>query len=268
MNKRSFLFLLIFLAYFRSHAQEVTDRLSGNYFNLGAGYTVSKFLDNSFSTLIYAGNAAAVTGGLHFNRPTQYHHVDVRFDYGEASNITNFGTVESIRFEGNYTYNKYIRSFCDDRIRWFAGGSVNGLWQLWIFNNFTNNAYDNSIYVSVSPNTSLAYDFRLFNRNFSAGFSAFLPLLTFAVRPSYGASSFSGFLDRENDKLISKIFDSGNLTSLNKFFRYSNTFSLDYAISNGNRLRLSYTWNIVRYSEPRMVTAASHNISLSTMFNF
>ncbi len=268
MNKCSLCTLLIFLAYLSSYAQEKPDKKSGNYFNLGGGYTMSKFLDNSFSTLKYTANSASAVAGLDFNRPVHYHRVDVRFDYGEAKNRVNYGVVDNIRFEGNYAYARHIRNFGNDRIRWFGGVSVNALWQLWIFNNFQNNAYDNSIYVSASPNTSLAYDFRLFRRDFTVGFAAFLPLVTFAVRPSYGASSFSGFLDREKNKLVSKILDSGHITSFNRFFRYSNTFSLDYALRNGNRLRLSYAWNIVHYNEPRSVAAASHNISIATMFNF
>lgn len=176
--------------------------------------------------------------------------------------------VDNFRFEGNYAYRHYVKSFWQDRIQWHAGGSVNGLWALWIHKSFSNNAFNNSVYLSFSPNTSLTYKFELFDRQFQAEWSAFLPLLTFAMRPSYGASSFFGFLNDEREDIFMQVLESTKVASLNKFFRYSNAFSLEYVLKNANRLKLSYEWNFLHYSEPRVVKAASHNITFSTMFNF
>lgn len=241
------------------------------HFNLGVGYTLPKFLDESSPALRYQGHAGSVAAGLHWSRPdTAARHVgDIRFDYGLMSAFAfAFADVNFYRFEGNYRYEKQVRSLWNNRLRWFVGGSFNGLWTLWQFQNFSNNAFNNSFYFSLSPHSTLEFPFRLWRRNFQLSYSAFLPLLTFAIRPSYGTTRFPGFLDDERDEPIRQFLGSGRLTTLNNFFRYSNTLALEYALRNTNRLRLSYTWNYVRYNEPRLVQSASHNITLSTMFNF
>lgn len=268
MNKRSFLILLFLCFTCWAKAQEKTSFIKERFFNLGFGYALPKFIDHNFSSLRYSGNAVSAVGGFHFTKPTHLHYLDFRFDYGELSNVTNSSKVDYFRFEGNYAYKKYITSFWSDRIRWYGGGSVNGLWTLWVYNNFVNNAYNNSVYTSISPNVSFIYDFELFRRQFRAEAAVFIPILTFAMRPSYGSSSFSGFLDNDRDDLVNQILESGKIISFNKFFRYSNTFSLEYHFENFNRLKLSYQWDFSHYSEPRVVKAASHNIIFSTMFNF
>ncbi len=239
-------------------------------FNIGFGYTLPKFFDRSFSSLRYQGHAASVVGGFHFRKDSStLEHIDLRFDYGQMSAFAfEFADVNSFRIEGNYSYKKRIRDIWQNRLQWFVGGSINTLYTLWDFSNFSNNSFNTSLYISLSPATSLVYPFKLWNRQFRASYSAYLPLLTFAVRPSYGTTRLPGFLDDERDEPLAQFFESGSITSFNKFFRYSNTWSLEYFLSNRNRLRLSYEWNYVRYSEPRLVQAASHNIVFGTMFNF
>lgn len=266
MNKRSFIILFLSFITFLTKAQELP--IKDRFFNLGFGYTLAKFIDHSTSSLRYNGPAVSAVGGFHFRKPNRLHYLDFRFDYGDLANVTNFATVDYFRFEGNYAFKKYIKSFWSDRIRWYGGGSVNGLWILWIHNNFANNAYHNSVFTSVSPNMSFIYDFEIFKRQFKAEAAVFIPILSFAVRPSYGSSSFSGFLDSEREDWFNQVLESGKVVSFNQFFRYSNTFSLEYFLKNSNRLKLSYEWNFLYYSEPRIVKAASHNITFSTMFNF
>lgn len=239
-------------------------------FNIGAGYTLPKFFDESSSSLRYQGHAFSVAGGFHFRKDSSVlDHLDARFDYGQMSAFAfEFADVNYFRTEINYSYKKRLRNIWQDRLQWFVGGSFNSLWMLWNFENYTNNSQNNSFYLSLSPASSLVYPFKLWNRRFRAEYAAYLPLLTFAIRPSYGTSRLPGFLDDERDEPVAQFFESGKLTSLNKFFRYSNTLSLEYFLTNRNRLRLSYEWNYLRYSEPRLVQSASHNIVIGTMFNF
>ena len=241
------------------------------HFKLGVGGSLPTFLDESFSALRYRGYAASVTTGLVWARPdtTARHVAHVRFDYGQMSAFSfALADLNSFRLETNYTYEQQIKPLWKDRLRWYVGGSFNGLWTLWQFQNFSNNAFNNSFYFSLSPQTTLEYPFRLWKRSFQVSYSAFLPLLTFAVRPAYGTTRLPEFLDEERDEPTQQFLGSGRLTSLNRFFRYSNTIALEYALRNTNRLRLSYTWNFVRYDEPRLVQSASHNVTIATLFNF
>lgn len=239
-----------------------------HFFNFGGGYTRPVAYDASFSTLIYRGMAATAIAQYHRRKPRLLDHLNLRFDYGELSNETSFGTAIYYRAEANYSYQKYLKNIWQERLRWYVGGSFNSLYTLLQYQEFNNNSFNNSAYVSLSPQTSLVYDFNLFTRDFRLEASAYIPIITFAMRPSYGSSNFFGFLDDERDDTVRQLLESGEVTSLNKFFRYSNTFSLEYPLKkNSNRLRLSYEWNYVRYSEPRLVQTATHNISFSTMLN-
>ena len=260
--------ILLFLLPTVSVAQNI---FKPRHFQLGVGYTRPTFLDESSSALRYQGHAGSVTGGLHWARPdtTARHIGDIRFDYGRMSAFAfEFADVNFFRLEGNYRYEKQVRRILENRVRWYVGGSFDGLWTLWNFDNYSNNAFNNSFYFSLSPHTTLEYPFQLWQRNFQLSYAAFLPLLTFAVRPSYGTTRLPEFLNDERDEPVQQFFGSGRVTTLNNFFRFSNTIALDYALRNTNRLRLSYTWNYLRYNEPRLVKSASHNITLSTMFNF
>jgi hypothetical protein len=240
-----------------------------HFFNFGGGYTAPTSYDRSFSTIVYDGMAASVAAQYHRRKPDLLDHLDFRFDYGELTNETSFSTIIYYRAEGNYTYQKLLKNIWEDRIKWFVGGSFNFFYSLNHYQSFNNNAFNNSAYTSLSPQSSLVYDFSLWNRDFRAQVSAYIPLLSFAMRPSYGSSNFFGFLDDERDDTFRQLLESGKVVTLNKFFRYSNTFSLEYPLKkNPNRLRLSYEWNYLRYSEPRLTQSASHNITFSTMFNF
>ena len=264
-----FISSLLFIGLTTVFAQSLA--LKPRHFNLGVGATLPKVLDESSSALRYQGYAASVTTGLVWATPdtTARHIAHVRFDYGLMSAFSFASAdLESFRFESNYSYEKQLRPLWKDRLRWYVGGNFSGLWTLWNFQNFSNNAFNNSFYFSLSPQTTLEYPFRLWKRNFQVSYSAFLPLWTFAVRPAYGTTRLPEFLDEERDEPVQQFLGSGRLTSLNHFFRYSNTLALEYALRNTNRLRLSYTWNFVRYDEPRLVQSASHNITIATMFNF
>ncbi|MDF9800546.1 hypothetical protein OKW21_005809 [Catalinimonas alkaloidigena] len=261
-----FLFLL-FTCYAQVHAQE--ERKFVHYLNIGAGFTAPTSYDESFSTIIYRGYAGSVAAQYHRRSEDVMDHLDFRFDGGELTNSTSLAYLTYYRFEGNYSYEKKLKNIWQDRLAWYVGGSFNALWTLFKYRDFKNNSFNNSVYASLSPRTSLAYDFNLWNRDFRLTGSAYLPILSIAMRPSYGSSNFFGFLDDDRDDTFKQLVESSKLVSLNKFFRYSNTFALEYFFErNPNRIRLSYEWNYLRYSEPRITQSASHNITFSTMFNF
>ncbi|MEK6475956.1 hypothetical protein WJR50_00430 [Catalinimonas sp. 4WD22] len=265
---RSLLFLLLTFAYCSfAYAQE--EKKFVHYINIGGGFTAPVSYDKSFSTIVYRGYAGSVAAQYHRRSEKVMDHLDFRFDIGELTNSTSLAYLTYYRFEGNYSYEKKLKNIWQDRLEWHVGGSFNALWTLFQHRNFNNNAFNNSVYGSLSPRTSLVYNFNLFNRDFKLIGSAYLPILSVAMRPSYGSSNFFGFLDDERDDTFRQLVESSKLVSLNKFFRYSNTFALEYFFKNNpNRIRLSYEWNYLRYSEPRITQSASHNITFSTMFNF
>ncbi len=239
------------------------------YLNIGGGFTFPVSYDESFSDIVYRGYAGSVAAQYHKRSIQHLSQLDLRFDIGELTNNTSLAYLTYYRFEGNYSYEKHLTNIWQDRLAWYVGGSFNSLWTLFQYRDFNNNSFNNSIYGSLSPRTSLVYNFKLWNRDFRLHGAAYIPFLTFAMRPSYGSSTFIGFLDDDRKDTFKQLVESGKLVTFNKFFRYSNTFALEYFFKNNpNRIRLSYEWNYLRYSEPRLAQTASHNITFSTMFNF
>ena len=214
---------VLFGLFFSANVFAQAPSFKPRHVTLGVGYTLPKFLDESFSALRYQGHAGSVQAGLVWaNADTTARHTGgVRFDYGQMSAFSfAFADLDAFRFEGNYRYEKLVKPLWNDRLRWYVGGNFSGLWTLWQFQNYSNNAFNNSFYFSLSPQTTLEYPFKLWRRSFQVSYSAFLPLLTFAIRPSYGTTRFAEFLDDERDESVQQFLESGRLVTLNSFFRY------------------------------------------------
>ena len=86
------------------------------------------------------------------------------------------------------------------------GGTFSSFWVLLEHGSFTNNSFNNSVYLTLNPSTTFLYDFNLWNRKFTASASAFLPIMAFVVRPAYGSPKFEGYLDNPDDKSIGPVF--------------------------------------------------------------
>lgn len=253
------------------HAQEESAGL--RYFNLETGVSFPKYLDESISTLRYQGPASSSSGGFLLRNTRRIHQIDAFFDIGFLDNKTNGATITEYNATVNYSYQRYIKSipisFLSGDLQWYAGGTFSGIWVLLDHNSFTNNSLNNSVYLTLNPSTTFLYDFELWNQKFTAHASAFIPILAFAVRPAYGSPKFEGFLDDPDEKPVSSFFESGQLVSLNKFFRLNTLYTLEYHLKNNNALRFRYMWDFYTFNETsRQVKAASHMFTIGTMFSF
>ncbi len=275
MSKICFAFLITVvlgtgLAFFQPATAQSDSVAVGRYFTPEAGVSLSKFLDQSFSSLRYQGPVFSGGAGFIFRKPQNFHQVDFLFDYGFLNNDRNNASLTQYQFSGNYTFNKYLRNVHFNLpidVHWYVGGTLGGLWMLSNHDSFSNNAVINSFYLSLSPSSSLFYNFNLWNSDFTAHVSAFLPLITFAVRPAFGTPRFSGDLDDAHD--LRGFLESGKIVSLNKFFRFNASYDLEYHLKNQNALRLRYMWNFYSFKQDdRLVQGASHTLTFSTMFGF
>lgn len=243
------------------------------YFNMETGVSFPKYLDEAISSLRYQGPASSSGGGFLFRNAQRIHQVDVFFDYGFLDNDANGATMTEYNTTINYSYQRFIKTvtldFLPGELQWYAGGTFSGFWVLLDHASFTNNSLNSSVYFTLNPSTTFLYDFTLWNQKFTAHASAFLPLLSYAVRPAYGSNKFEGFLDDPDDKPVSSFFESGQVVSLNKFFRLNTLYTLEYHLKNNNALRLRYMWDFYTFNETaRKAKAASHMFTIGTMFSF
>ena len=248
------------------HAQEEVAGL--RFFNMEAGVSFPKYLDEAISTLRYQGPAFSSSGGFLLRNAKRIHQIDFFFDIGYLDNKANGATITEYNSVANYSYQRHIKTLSQD-LHWYAGGTFSGIWALLDHSSFTNNSLNNSVYLTLNPSTTFLYDFALWNQKFTAHASAFIPILTFAVRPAYGSPKFEGFLDDPDEKPVSSFFESGQLVSLNKFFRLNTLYTLEYHLKNNNALRIRYMWDFYTFNQTsRTVKAASHMITIGTMFSF
>lgn len=256
---------------FYAQAQEETSNL--RYFNLEAGGSWPKYQDEAISTLRYKGPAFSGGGGFLFRNEQRFHQIDVLFDMGFLSNDANGASMTEYNTTINYSYQRHIKdlslNFLPEDLQWYVGGTFSSFWVLLDHSSFTNNSFNNSVYLTLNPSTTLLYDFGLWNRKFTASASAFLPILAFAVRPAYGSPKFEGFLDDPDEKPVGSFFESGKLVTINKFFRLNTLYTLEYHLKNNNALRIRYMWDFYTYHETsRTVKAGTHMITFGTMFSF
>lgn len=250
--------------------EEVPER---RYFNMEAGVSFPKYLDEAISTLRYQGPAFSGGGGFLLRNNRRIEQIDFLFDFGFLDNEANGATITEYNSTLNYTYQRYIKPLSLDLLpgdlQWYAGGTISSFWALLDHSSFTNNSLNSSVYITLNPSTTFLYDFALWNQKFTAHASAFIPVLAFVVRPAYGSPKFEGFLDDSDDKPVSSFFESGQLVSLNKFFRLNTLYTLEYHLKNNNALRLRYMWDFYTFSQTsRTVKAASHMFTIGTMFSF
>jgi len=256
---------------FPSLAQEEPTNM--RYFNMEAGVSFPKYLDEAISSLRYQGPAFTGSAGFLLRNQKRIEQLDFFFDAGFLDNKANGASMTEYNSTLNYGYQRHIKTlspnFLPGELQWYVGGTFSGIYLFLDHSSYSNNAFNNSVYLSLNPSTTFLYDFDLWNRKFTAHASAFFPILTFALRPAYGSPKFEGYLDDSDEKPVASFFESGQLVTLNKFFRLNTLYTLEYHLKNNNALRIRYMWDFYTFNETsRSVKAGSHTITIGTMFSF
>lgn len=261
------------LSYAKTDQNNEPEKKHQKYFDTSIGLSNFYLRDKATSPVIYSGTNFFSTAGISFINKNMRHGINFRFNYGNLTphirpeSVANTSKLENLGAEIDHFYLRKVYSLYDEKINFFTGLSANISGNMRDHSRFTNNSLSYDQANSLSINVQTEYDFTLFKRNFSAKLRSYIPIYTFIVRPSFASSTPIGFINQQSSD-ISAYFESGHHTSINNYFRWVNLFDLEYHLKNGNKLKLTYSWDYYAYKADYGVNAARHNILLGTMFNF
>lgn len=234
---------------------------------LGAGTNLSSTVDAGMSPHLYKGWGATAVFGYVRRSDKHLHEVHGRFDYGKQNNTYEFSgnSLEGLLVEGNYFYGYKLSALSRKKTFFYVGPVWSNLWSLRTNNAYTNNSIHNDYYSSLSLGATIRTERAIWNRQFSFYWHAFIPTISYVIRPLYASSSLSGTLGVDEPGFFDYL-RSGKISSEHRGF--NNNFAIEFALRNNNKLRLNYQWNYRNNNGVNQVQLAHHTLSFSTMLNF
>lgn len=170
------------------------------------------------------------------------------------------------RVQLDHTHSRELVQF-NEHLALQLGAAVNFLGHFRIQNNYSNNAYNYDVALSLGLHSLLEYNFRLWGRDFSIPASVDIPLIGYIVRPSFASSIPEGFIAREG-KVIDAVLNSGHVAGFGKYARFRFRSGIEYALKNGNGLRLGYSWDFYQMKTFHKVQVGSQTVSFALLFRF
>lgn len=240
-----------------------------SYFQTSAGFSYFNLRDQATSPLLYSGLSFVSQLKLNFVSEKMRHGFEFSFVYGNLNPYSSISSanLENLRGEINHYYVRKIKQFNLVHLNVFAGASINIRGGFRNHSRFTNNSFSFDQTNSLNLNLLAELPFNLFRREFLLSYHSFIPVYAFIVRPSFASSVPEGFTEQSGNN-ISDYLSSGFHATLNKYFRWNNSFELQYIIRNNNRIRLSYSWDYYKIEGLKTMESASHYILFGTMFSF
>ncbi len=249
----------------------IDNKVSGldSYFETSAGIAHFYLRDQATSPLIYSGLNFVSQAKLSFLSEKMRHGFEFYFSYG---NLNPYSSVSSANLENmtgeiNHYYVRLIKKFDDIPLSIFAGASINIRGGFRDHSRFTNNSFSFDQTNSLNLNLMAEYPFNVFGRDFLLSYRSFVPVYAFIVRPAFASSTPSGFTNGSGNDFADYL-NSGFHATINSFFRWNNSFELQYKIRNSNRIKLSYSWDYYKIGGLKTMESASHYVMFGTMFSF
>lgn len=146
----------------------------------------------------------------------------------------------------------------DHLTRLFAGPMLNVLLNIKVNTTFGNSATAFDFYASLGAMARLEQDFTLFSKQWRGTSQVMLPLGGIAARPYYSTSLK---VAASNSNTFANFDTQG--ASILTFPQILWRTSLDYTLSTGNWLSLTYAWDFYDYNRFNRVQAARQALTLS-----
>ncbi len=244
---------------------------TSRHFNLGGGWALSGMRDEGLSPLYYSGSHIYAGTGVRSFSDTRLLVADMDFITGIISPAINPELTDSHMRNANMQINvAYLRpagKVFNDYLSLFLGGSIGSEFAYYRHNQFINNAITVYSINTVNLDSQVSYSFSGKQREYLIALRAYLPVVSFLIRPDFAYIMPSGFLDHSTGNLKSLI-NSMEISSLNRYFSLNSNLYFEYALSNSNALRVQYKWQFSNHRDQNRLTSATHGIMLQTMFNF
>lgn len=254
-----------------AQSPEETEAPKERFFTFAPGYSFQQGRDEGMSPLIYSGNHFSGNLGLEKTKNQQFNKLQIGVDMGRMRPPTQpkplRNSALSLRLQMDYTHERLLKTWRDDNLEFYLGGSWNNLMNIILNRNYVNNSFNYAFSSSIGPSGRIRYRFKIKERSFRIYAQLQVPLVAFNLRPSYASSIPEGYIAQERSN-VRAFFDSGQLQTLNRFFRIRNELGLHHQLTNGNQVFLTYRWDYYSIRQHHTVQMAVHQILLGWRYNF
>jgi len=265
---------VLFAVSFSSYGQTIAPdsvNLPERYFQFTPGYAFQQGRDEGMSPLIYSGNHFNGTVGLEKTKNKQFNQLELTAIFGRLRAKSQpealRSSVLALRTQLDYCHERFIRSWMNDDLTFYLGGSWNNLLNVLWHQRYLNNSLNYAFSSSLGPSGRFEYRFSLKQRKFRIRAQLQIPLVAFNLRPAFASSLPEGYIAQERSN-VRAFFDSGELQTLNKFFRLRNLLQVHYELPNNNEVMLAYRWDYYAMQEEHPVKMAVHQILIGWRFHF
>lgn len=242
------------------------------YISTGGGWAHMGLRDNGISPLYYSGNHPCFYAGFQSRTDTTRNSLKIGLLYGSVTpsiypQLTS-SEMKIIKPVVSYSHMRLAGNFFNGKGKLFLGGVMETQFASYEHNRLTNSARNNYFFSTLNISSSLSLSlFTKEMREIKLHAGLFIPVVVFAVRPSYAYIKPAGFLDHETGHLQSLI-KSVEISSLNKFIGTDSYFSLGYKTKNNNIISIGYSWEFFDHNTANRLESSTHMLTLKTMFNF
>lgn len=246
MKKHIFylLLLLLLMAGFQTNAQTAQ-----KWFRQEFGFAHSNVYDNGQSLAKYSGSGLQLNLGGETERPKIYTKLDNTLIATLLNaNIANDKyATRATQIQGmmSYAYLRKLWKTQDSFLKLSFGASVFVNANVRNYSALSNNTFSWDGNVGLNVIGKVQHDFLFKNKSFSMSYQLGLPVVAYNLRPNYiGFIPISAVVEGENGKNLNWQSLGRFVGGINSKYLYLNQqINLDKINANGNRLRLSYTWN-------------------------
>lgn len=266
--------LIIIIGVHRAHGQEVKSdsiQLPDRFFQFTPGYAFQQGRDEGMSPLIYSGHHFSGLVGIEKTKNKQFNQLELTAMFGRLRAKSQPEALRSsalaLRAQLDYCHERFLRSWLDEDLKFYLGGSWNNLLHVIWHQRYLNNSLNYAFSSSLGPSARFEYRISLKQRKFRIRAQLQLPVVAFNLRPAYASSLPEGYIAQDRSD-VRAFFDSGELQTLNKFFRLRNLLQVHYELPNNNEVMLGYRWDYYSMQHEHLVQMAVHQILLGWRFHF
>lgn len=224
------------------------------FLQFGAGGHFFSVRDLGTSPLTYNGVLPGGEVGVYIHGKNFISDIDYGLAYGYLKNRNNLTDLST----KSNTYNNVLNALFawnlkpsgKSKTRLFAGANLNVIGNFRNNEKFNNASYNYEVFASIGPQFIIEREFSLkrhqlnlsifrypfCNRTWRFSVSAYVPVFTAAIRPSYPL--IEDYLG--NSSRINLNLKGTQWTSLNTYTNFETKLQLFYYLHNGNKFRFSY----------------------------
>ena len=261
--------LTIFLFLFPVFTEGYSGEGKHRHLNIGAGWAHMGLRDKGISPLYYSGSHLFFASGFKHRTDSLLNHLEVNFLYGSITPAIYPGLtisqMQSFRAGISFSHMRLAGNLFGNKGKFFLGGIIGSQFTYYEHNQFANSAKNNFSFSTISISSSLSYPLSANERKYNLALQIYMPVIAFIIRPTYSYIQPEGFLDHNTGNLQS-LFNSIEVSSLNKFLGLGSELSFKYRLRNNNGLRMGYRWEYSGHNNINQLKTATHGIILQTFF--